>query len=93
MLRISPRPMRSVFVRIDSDRDALPFPEGGVRGSTHPETADITSHVISQLDRVQQGFDRLVRQLDDNSEADLRDTRGVIGRIYAKGSVPPPAAA
>ncbi len=94
MLRISPRPMRSMSVRIDSDRDALPFPDGGVRGPAQSDTTDITTEVISQLDRIQKGFDRLVRDLDENAEADLQATRSVIGRIYnaAQGSFPPAAA-
>jgi len=85
--------MRSLDVRIDSDREALPFPVGGVHGST-AENRDVTSEVIANLDRVQNKLNQLATELDDCAEADLRAVRSVIGRISsaAQGSFPPAAA-
>jgi hypothetical protein len=82
--------MRSTSIRIESDRDALPFPSGGVRG---PNTSDIASEMDAQIEQVQLRINDLERQLNDSAEADFRATRSIIGRIHAaQGSFPPAAA-
>lgn len=93
MLRINPRPTRTPALRIDSDRDALPFPNGGVHGSTTDGRTDITTEVMAHLEQAQLRLNTLSHQFNESAEADLHATRSVIGRIHAgHGSFPPAAA-
>ncbi len=99
MLRINQRPMRFSATRLESDRDTLPFPDGGVRGHTESNddvvtTTDLAHNTFAHLDRLQHRLDQLSADLEEDAQADLRTISGVIGRISAStGSWPPPAAA
>lgn len=103
MLRINPRGARTTTVRLDSDRDTLPFPNGGVRrpNDIHtdvagPDAPRSTSDVLAHLDRAQRQLDTLRIDLDDDAAGTIRSLTSVIARIGSTtkgdGYTPPTAA-
>jgi hypothetical protein len=98
MLRITQRHTRQIGVRLDSDRDTLPFPSGGVYGSTSDvaTSSEVAAEAFAQIDRIQQGIDQLSGFADDSARADIAALSGVIGRISAAPArtnwLPPSAA-
>lgn len=72
---------RSAGTRIDSDRDVLPFPTGGVFGpapeprpntSTNAKSAlDVARSIEAELDQLKHGLDRLSQQIDEDESSDL----------------------
>ncbi len=70
---------RSAGTRIDSDRDVLPFPTGGVYGpapepspSTKTKSAlDVARSIEAELDQLKHGLDRLSEQIDEDESSDL----------------------
>jgi len=65
--------------RIDSDRDVLPFPAGGVYGLS-PEARpaesaksalDVARSIEAELDQLRHGLDRLSEQIEEDESHDL----------------------
>ncbi|MFI4854151.1 MAG: hypothetical protein ACIAQF_04115 [Phycisphaerales bacterium JB065] len=93
--------------RIESDRDVLPFPSGGVFGPGRDQTSEntvrekttpdgslnLTRSIESELDNLQQGLDQLTVEIE---EEEARDALASIPfRRYQQGddsNSPPPAA-
>lgn len=65
--------------RIDSDRDVLPFPTGGVHGpasrtvATEQATSAIefARSVEAELDALKHGLDQLAEQIDEDESQDV----------------------
>lgn len=74
----------SQVTRIDSDRDVLPFPAGGVFGAPRNIAADahrqprrnsgsfnLAASIERNLDDLQRGIDRLTVELDEDERRDV----------------------
>lgn len=103
MLRINHRGARTTTVRLDSDRDTLPFPTGGVRrpDDIHtdvagPDAPRSHADVLAHVDHIQRGIDTLRIDLDDDAAGTIRSLTSVIARIGSTtkgGGYTPPTAA
>jgi len=65
--------------RIDSDRDVLPFPTGGVHGPSSRSIAteqattpiEFARSIEAELDALKHGLDDLAEQFDDDESQDV----------------------
>lgn len=107
MLNLNSGSTTSTSSRIDSDRDVLPFPSGGVFGPGRDQTAEtppsnqttpdgtlnLTRSIESELDNLQRGLDQLTIQIEEDEARDA--LASIPFRRYQRGddSNPPPPAA
>ncbi len=73
---------------LTSDRETLPFPDGGVfgRASAPEDHADLT---LREIDRLQRRVNELSRLVDDSFGQELRNISDVVAQI---GAAPAPTA-
>lgn len=96
MKTISPTGWRrqSGHEKIDSDREVLPFPSGGVlalkvQPAADTPPADLAARLLGSIDLMQARIDQLQSLINEDLEADLDTIAGHIGRAQ---DFPPNAA-
>lgn len=88
MIRLSPTASHDVQ-RLESDRESLPFPSGGVFGSPIPSRHDPLTispgidagAIIDSIDRMQTNLDTIERSLNAELARELTEHVEIAGRI------------